>query len=343
MSEPQDRDDFELRVEEALARRAGDPDSHGLVAGARSRLRRRRTTRAALVGAGAVAVAVAIPLVVTGGASVDAPVAGPDVEGVEIIEIPTSWRFESYRDVEFAVPGEWVGGSLSTWCSGNETPEAAVPTVERPGMISIAIACQSDGYGVRVGGEVTNPPAGATVTETSVNGTLVTVVAPDPETARTVTGSVREIQDEDYYGCQSTREVPALGAMPAVGETETNESISLCRYEIGLEGPNLMSAEAITGEDNDRFRQALQDAEPGTGPDADPDECSTQILPPTEAVLIRSVSQDVGWVHYSGCDGHGLDLGGTTYRLDAEIMYGVLAQDFAIVGAVPMPDELRQR
>ena len=77
------------------------------------------------------------------------------------------------------------------------------------------------------------------------------------------------------------------------------------------------------------------------GPDAKPSDCVNW----TEhfAVVLKTGMEDYAWVHYDGCDGHGVDLGGSTRQLNAELMYWALPRGWSggVDGSVPMPEKLR--
>jgi hypothetical protein len=105
--------EFENKLGETLAQRAeGAPEVAGLAEGARTRHRRRRTTRIMAGAAAAVVAMVGVPFGISalttddeGGAQVtNQP--PPGVEGV-----PADWRWESWHDVEYAVPPSWGYGA----------------------------------------------------------------------------------------------------------------------------------------------------------------------------------------------------------------------------------------
>ena len=331
--------DFEERLSQMLAERAdASPAAVGLAEGARARHRRRRALKVGAAGAAVVAAIAAVPLGL-GALSIDegADVANqpePVVSGV-----PAGWRFESYRNVEFAVPPDWGYGSLEDWCASGGNLDK--PRVERPGGSVLDILCPSSAYGVRLGQAPDNPPAGAVVRSATAGGVTLSVVAPDQEIAETVAGSLREIQGTDYYGCDPRKEVPALGEMTGSGNFGQNDPVALCRYEIGVEGANLLSSEGVSEPADLRsLWLGLNSAEPGTGPDSGPDTCID--WPEGQALLLLSDGKELGWVHYDGCAGHGIDLRGTTYELNAQVMYWAMPRGgSSFDGSVPLPKELR--
>ena len=331
--------DFENRLTELLSQRADTaPGADDLAAGARVRLRRRRTLRAGAVAAAVVVAAVGVPLGM-GALDVDAKDPGVSAPGPQVSTVPAGWRFESYHDVEFAVPPTWSRGSLSDWCSSGGSLKDST-RVERPNTPVNDILCPSSGYGVRIGAAPENPPAGATVLDTKVGGITVSVVAADADVADQVIGSVHAIAAEDFNGCKpKVAPVPAIGQMTG-GAVVKQEPVALCRYEFVSDGADLVDSETIDPADYESFWLGFDTAEAGTGPDARPDTCTE--WPETQAVLVRSGGQDSAWVHYDGCGGHGVDVGGTTYELNAQVTYWTLPLGgFGVDGSVPLPKEMR--
>lgn len=162
----------------------------------------------------------------------------------------------------------------------------------------------------------------------------MSVVAPDAKTAETVIGSVREIPGEDYYGCDPARDVPALGTMPPT-EFPENGVVTVCWYDLGVEGPNLVASEAFP--EDSTFWDDVRSGSPGRGPEAE-ENCR----PESQAALFNSGGEDVAWVHFEGCTGNGIDFGGTTYQLNPKILYWAVPRDgFAVSGAIELPDERR--
>jgi hypothetical protein len=331
--------DFENKLTEMLSERAETSLSAvGLAEGARSRHRRRRALKVGLAGAAVVAAIVAVP-VGLGALSVDEGGGVATEPGPVKSSLPAGWRSESYRDVEFAVPPDWEYGSLDDWCaSGGSVTDA--PRVERPGGVVATIACPSSAYGVRIGEPPGNPPAGAVVRSASVGGVTLSVVAPDAQVADKVAGSLHEIQGKDHHGCVPEKAVPPVGDMTGSSSIDRDDPIALCRYDVGVDGANLNSSEEIELSDNKRFWLSFDSAQPGRGPDSGPGACSDSRE--DQALLVQVGDQEVAWVHYSGCDGHGIDEFGTTLKLNPQVMYWALPRGgFALDGSVPIPKEVR--
>ncbi|HSV38334.1 MAG TPA: hypothetical protein VLI04_06190 [Nocardioidaceae bacterium] len=340
--------EFENKLGETLAQRAEvAPSVAGLAEGARTRARRRRTTRIMAGASVAVVAMVAVPVGISA-LSVD------DGGGVQVTNrpsvagVPADWRWESWHDVEFAVPPAWGYGPLSQYCISSNSN----PIVERPGGFSTQVACpKSFGYGVLVSAEGLAPdaedatlyPEGATVSAATVEGVTVTAITADAQTAETITGSAASYPGADFYGCEAEVAVPALGDMAAGGDFARDAQIAVCRYEIGADGANLLGSEALTGDNIEKAWLGLDALQTGAGPNPEPGSCLPSSA--TEAVLLRSGGQDLAWVHYSGCSTHGVDVGGAVSRLNEQVMWTVISPNaggFVSGGEVPLPKELRR-
>lgn len=337
--------EFENRLSEMLTERAAAaPGAEGLAEGARSRQRRRRGARVAL-GAAAVAAAIVAVPVGLGALSIDdgggqvATQPTPEVRG-----LPAGWRWESYRDLEFMVPDTWVYGAISQYCISSNSN----PVVERPGGVSTLVACPTPwGLGVLVTTSADAPsldesdvPAGAVFDQVTADGVTLTVIAKDQSIVDGIIGSARTYPGADFYGCEAEAGVPELGTMGAAA-TDPSGPISVCRYDVGVTGPNLVASEVLKGDQAEMARLGLGSLEPGQGPDPDPGSC----LPSdeTQAVLLRANGADLAWIHYDGCTQHGVDLGGEVSRLNAQIMWTALGPNWSggLGGEVPMPKEPR--
>lgn len=337
--------EFENKLTEMLADRAdGAPGAEGLAEGARLRQRRRRTARVAL-GAGAVVAAIVAVPVGLGALSVDG--GDPPVSTQPLPEpraVPADWRWESYHDLEFAVPQSWVYGPLSQWCISSNSN----PVVERPGGVSTAVACPTPyGYGVLISPADTAPavtaadaPEGAALGQVTEAGVTLTVIARSQDVVDAIVGSAASYPGPDFYGCEAETAVPPLGAMPTTN-AEPSGPITVCRYEVGIDGPNLVASELLDGDQAEMARLGIESLEAGEGPNPEPDSC----LPSdeTQAVLLRSNGQDLLWIHYDGCTAHGVDVGGTVSQLNAQITWTAFGPNWSggLGGEVPMPKEPR--
>jgi hypothetical protein len=331
--------DFEKRLTETLTQHASEaPPGPTLAQGARYRHRRRRAARVGVAAAAVLAVAAGVPAVING-LSIHSTSGQPSgrPSGPVVVSLPTSWRWESYHDVEFAVPGSWRWGSLDDWCAGGGP---MTPRVDRPGGASLDILCPTSGYGVRIGPPPATPPAGAVVRSITVEGVTVSVVAHSKQEADTIVAFTHKIPGKDFFGCLPRQDVPRLGDMTGSPPTTREDPITLCHYESGVDGANLYSSEQLSRAGSKQVWIALDALRRGTGPDSGPSTCIND--PEREAVLIKVGSQQVGWVHYSGCSGHGVDVHGTTFTLSEDLLYWVLPREgFGVDGSVPVPKRLR--
>lgn len=255
--------------------------------------------------------------------------------------LPAGWRWESWRNVSFAVPGHWEHGALHQRCTG--TPP---PAVERPGGVSTLMWCAWIGHGVAVspaddgepyadvvpfgrGGDgVQTFPRGAAVERVRVGDVHLVAVAPDAATAAAVAGSARLVTGTDPHGCPTAATVPPLGEKVAGTSTATTlravTEVSVCRFDLTDAGPLLAASERLDAAGTGAFVAALLGAPRGAGPDAPPGTCANQ--PPTEVVGIAVDGEPVAWVHVSGCSRHGVDLlDGTPRRVTDEVLYWALS------------------
>ena len=243
--------DLETRLRDTLSERARSaPDTVGLAAGARRRLRRRRTTWA--VGVAAV-VAAAVPIGLTqlapssdgGGRVADDPTV---TSGLPPGVVETGYRAESWHDVTFEVPVEWGYGGVSGWCAGGGDLTIAAEVVGRPDTVVPAVACTpASGYGVTVGSSASFGAAvkSGSVWQYDADGAdramypdgawlgvwydaevVVMVTARDRATARHLVVSVESFSGRDPNGCPAT-----LGEAEAALSTEPDDSFSICRYD----------------------------------------------------------------------------------------------------------------
>lgn len=237
--------DFESRLHETLADRAGQaPDALGLAADARRRLRRRRTGWT--VGVVAV-VALAIPVGFSqigglGSADSDrgtnvANSGGPDAPQ----PVADGFRYETWHGVTVQVPTDWGHGASSSWCANGEEPGDVTPFVARPGTVGFSIGCNPvNGYGVTLGSSAFVDPAyasghvwqfesddanrplypeGAWMGYWYDADELVTVVTPDRGLTQQIIDSATKVDGVDPNGC------PVRWVEP-----EARAGVSLCRY-----------------------------------------------------------------------------------------------------------------
>lgn len=354
--------EFERRLTRALEERAASPvTTEGLAEGARRRARSRRRAGVLAGVTGVLVVAMGLPLAL-GLTDREAPVSGPAVSigstppatGApgDISWVPDGWRLESWRGLEVAVPGEWEYGSLEDWCAGG----GRLPhRVDRPGGGVMSIGCPSLSYGLRFlptdeiprGPEegdalLASMPPDYAVGWQEVGDAAVMVVTDDGELTKQVLGTVREADARDGNGCPVRQELPALGSADWEGGGEAGlpqgDPVSVCRYAAGLDGPNLEQSELLDEEGSRLAAEAVLKAPEGSGPDAGPDSCVQ--WSEEQAVALVAGERVLAWVHYDGCDGHGVDLPGGSRELTAAVLHWALSPGWSggLVGEVPLGD-----
>ncbi len=342
---------LEERLEAALDARASrvDTETPDLVAGARARsaARRRRT---AVVAGGASVAAVVLAAVVLPGVLTDRDGGTPPIatdptptvpSGKDVRTGPDGWKQVVFHDLTFAVPQDWRPGSVDQWCIGS-----GKPAVQLPGMAQTEVACMPlRGLGVVVTEPGQDPPPqdpgdyadGTSLAQVTRGGWTVTVSTDSADVTDDVAASVRVLDAGDRVnGCPVQLDVPALGAAGTVEE----DPVSACLYDVRVAGPSLTGTVRLDSGAAAAARSALTGAPKGTGPDAGPGTCDDWPEDSVLAVLGRSAP--VAWVHFSGCDGHGVDLGsGDTRKLTEAVMQLVLDTGWSggTVGGVPMPGQ----
>lgn len=153
--------------------------------------------------------------------------------------LPDGWRWESFKDVEVAVPGGW-GHTSSADFTGCST--ATAPTVSRPGLLPL-VGCS--GGGRQVGqfvafdyGRLGTPGPPVTVGDRStvtVGSVVVTVQAPR-ELREQIMATLRTVE-RDANGCPDSDPIaadPARRPVPAVDVAGLTgvRSVSACMYEM---------------------------------------------------------------------------------------------------------------
>jgi hypothetical protein len=253
--------------------------------------------------------------------------------------LPAGWRWESYRDVEVAVPADWGhdNGSqrVHQWCIW-EGPTH--PAVGRPG-VSTAVGCFQgedqvphpstlvDRLGTFVAFESALDPAEQQVTtegdRTTVRfGRVEVLVQAEPALRRRIVDTIRQVS-VDANGCPVSDPIsraPSRRPHPAVDVSRLSgvRAVSACKYSLqdGLDdkpltGPTLLSSLRLEGEAAARAVAAIAAAPPGGGPDR-PDQCLPEVSYGSEAIVLTVTSElgtSVIYLRYSGCDHNGFDDG----------------------------------
>lgn len=253
--------------------------------------------------------------------------------------LPAGWRWESYRDVEVAVPVDWghENGSqrVHQWCIW-EGPTH--PAVGRPG-VTTAVGCMEgagqvphpstrvDRLGTFVAFEAALGPAEQQETtegdRTTVRAGVVEVlVQAEPTLRRRIVDSIRHIS-VDANGCPVSEPIsqnPGRRPHPAADVTRLSgvRAVSACKYSLQeglndnrLTGPTLVSSLRLEAEAATQAVAAIKAAPLGGGPD-NPDQCLPEVSFGDEAIVL-TVTSDQGtsviYLRYSGCDHNGFDDG----------------------------------
>ena len=221
--------DFETRVRETLRTGSeGAPTAVGLAEAARRRWRKRRRTTAAVAATAVVIAAVPLGMAILGDGS--SPAKKDDVTVANLPEIPDGWRWESWRDIQIAVPGNWENGAASQWCVSSDSNAGFV---DRGEGVSTLVACSpglSSSVSFREG--IAKHPlidiqgVGKRLT---FDDNTVDIVAPDQETLDEIVASAHQFDEADSRGCAAAYDDESLlagsfEALPDAGR------LTLCRY-----------------------------------------------------------------------------------------------------------------
>ncbi|MGQ0846143.1 MAG: hypothetical protein ACT4QF_18630 [Sporichthyaceae bacterium] len=285
----------------------------------------------------------------------DSPQARPDPPGpVPYTPAPGSldvredgWVWESYRDLEVAVPPGWSHGTgdvaAEQWCISDST--YSVPFVVRPGNPAEA-PCPSPTPGavdpatqLARGGTFVSFARAAAFPDvvlgdagdrtTAVVGSVLLRVQADPETRGKILASARQIST-DVVGCPTNDPIstdPYRRPQPAQRLSDLREvtRIVACRYVLAAsptDGPTaapsagtatLYSSLDVTGQSAADAVRAMADAKDGGGPNDAPN-CPSPEGVGTEAIVLRVTSAaglTLVYLRYGGCNG--ID-DGTGYR-----------------------------
>lgn len=284
--------DFEGRVRDALGAGADEaPAAVGLAEGARRRLRRRRVVTSAVAATAVVLAAVPVGLALVGSDDDG----GPGRDDVEVAdglpEVPDGWRWESFRDVQVAVPGTWTGGNITQWCSD---PSEETGRVDRGEGVSTLMLCEPEhGYGV-----VLRAEAGEPLTSTrgpservALGGAVIDVIAPDEATLQEIVGSAHVFEEVDSRGCRAT--VAEVGEGMLTGSP--SGALTVCRYGVGS-SYELQESRVLPDPAAADWLAALE----STG---EPAPLSEDCEMGAEAMLVSTADGPVAWLEYDACGG----------------------------------------
>lgn len=258
--------------------------------------------------------------------------------------LPDGWRWESYRDVVVAVPGDWgtTGTSrLSQWCAATGKKERP-PAVGRPG-VSTMVKCADAQPGEPDPGSLLKN-GGTYVVFTGADdgvrtegdravvraGTVSVVIQAPADLREQIAATVQHREDADHNGCPLTHPIstdPAWRPSPADPAVFTEVStMTACRYDF-LTAANeprpagsitLVSSLQVIGERASQTAAAIGASPAGGGPDR-AGQCIGSALYGDEAIVVRlegAAGKPVYLaVRYSGCEHNGIDDGAVVHAL----------------------------
>lgn len=247
--------------------------------------------------------------------------------------IPEGFRTEAWRGVEVGVPDDWGHGSLTGWCRDGDDPTARV---ERPGDVGVVDCDPALAPGVQFrpeGQPAPEVPDGLVAEERVVGGDVVLVVTPEEELTQQVLATVRAVERADSNGCAVQRAIPRAGKnFPALDVGST--AVSVCRYAVGVAGPNLVQSERLSIIDSMDLREAVDAAPTVVAPQGCLDG------PGEEAVALSTDEGDLAWIHLGRCQGMDDE---TTHLLTEDVLFWALSPGWDGPRAeLPLPDELRR-
>ena len=284
--------DFENRVRETLRTGSdGAPPAVGLAEEARRRWRKRRRTTAVVAATAIVLAAVPVGIAVLRDGS--SPSKKDDnVVADNLPEIPDGWRWESWHDVQIAVPGHWRNGAASQWCTSSHSDPGFV---DRGEGVSTLVACApglASSVTFREG--IAKHPlidiqgVGERLT---FDGNTVDVVAPDQETLDAIVATANQFEQADSRGC-----APAVQDLGESLSGETTGALTVCRYTSSGDAYVLAESRDLTEEESADWLARL-DAAPSVS------ESSNACDPGGEAILVSSPDGAIAFIEQDNCGG----------------------------------------
>jgi hypothetical protein len=267
--------------------------------------------------------------------------------------LPAVWRWESYHDVEVAVPGDWGYGGFgrwSTWCADGVTKD---PTIGRPAGVFGVLCRDPRKPGPDPGSLIANTgpfAAFVPVGDYDIGGegdrrvvhageTDVVIQAP-AELRNQIAATVHQISGENRDGCPLAHRLsldPTYRPAPwDPASVDGTTSVSVCRYELAgggveLHHATLFSSLKLAEPAAGNAIAAILAAPVGGGPNrTDPRKCDLDRGYGFEAYVVRIAreGQDPAEivVHYSGCTHNGFDDGRRVRTLTAEGLAPLIAE-----------------
>ncbi|MGQ0632392.1 MAG: hypothetical protein ACT4P1_15335 [Sporichthyaceae bacterium] len=268
------------------------------------------------------------------------PTAAPTSEpAADSPALPDGWRWESYRDLELAVPADWSysGGGITSWCADTGR-DKRLPGVGRPGAV-LGIACPQAEPGepdpgslIRNGGTYVNfVSADENLRDEGDRivlrrGDLAVVIQAPKELRDQIAATVHTNTGTDAAGCSLEHPLgeDRRWRPPAVAVTSLSdvERVAACKYSLprggvpdegeGGEGPDLISSLVIEGSAAQDSITEVAGAPVGGGPNS-PQNCSEDSSYGDEAIALfatRTSGEVVTIVlRYDGCVAGGFDDG----------------------------------
>jgi hypothetical protein len=299
--------DFENRVRASLRHgAAGAPSAVGLAESARGRWQRRRRTTGAVVVTAIVLVAVPLGVVLLGGDDPDR--GGDDVVAAPLPSIPDGWRWESWRNVQVAVPGAWDTGTASQYCVGGESPHGVV---DRGDGVSTMVACpHAAGPGVIFREGIAEQPLdGAGVSERlTFGGNTVDVVAPDQATLDAIVASAHEFTGADSRGCSAGFDADrVMSPSGEYAELPDAGVLEVCSYTglVGDDGTTytLQASTTLSEEASAILRTAIAQAPSGSSASCSSGPDGEEPLPWAVAIEVRTAEGRVAATTAASCEG----------------------------------------
>jgi len=283
--------DFENRVRETLRTGSdGAPPAVGLAEEARRRWRKRRRTTAVVAATAIVLAAVPVGIAVLGDGS--SPGKKDDAQASDLPQIPDGWRWESWHDVQIAVPGNWKNGAASQWCTSSDSNAGFVDRGE--GFSTLVACAPSLSSSVTFRDGLAKHPlidfqgVGERLT---MDGNTIDVVAPDQETLDMIVASAHRFDERDSRGC-----LPAFRDLSESLSGETTGDLTVCRYTGQGDRYVLAESRDLTEEESADWRARL-DAAPAVS------ESSNACDPGGEAILVSSSDGAIAFIEADACGG----------------------------------------
>ncbi len=247
---------------------------------------------------------------------------------------PEGWRWESYQDVQLAVPEQWGYGTAGTpWCH----PPYEGPVVGRSEVTGNAPCVEDarDSETGRGGQFVWFEPAQKTtnqVARISLDrdrsiaraGSVKISVQATPKLRHQILDSIRLI-DTDHNGCPVAP--PFAGRPqwrpkgPKISTLEVSKGISACRYV----NAELRSSTRLTGNAAANALAAVQQTKIlGYGPNPPAADCVARLVSLFDQILLKFDAGTIA-LRYSGCFVPGLDDGTDVHGLTRKALQPFLA------------------